>query len=388
MPPTGTTHFFSGQGFMPHGMCFLWRPDVLSLHIISDATIAIAYFSIPFTLFYFVAKRRDLTFQWMFVCFGLFIVACGMTHVMDIVVVWHPLYWLAGSIKAVTALASMGTAILLTRLVPHALRLPSPAALEAANVALSSEIAERQRAEQAAQSATLLKSQFLANMSHELRTPLNGIIGFCEFLVDEKPGPLNAKQREYLNDVLGSGRHLLDLINDILDLSKVEAGKLSLYAETFSLPKAIEEACAVLKGMADSKGISIHRRVSASLTDVTLDRQRLVQVLYNLLSNAVKFTDAGGEVFVSAEADARSDLCLRVRDTGVGILPEDLEKLFSEFVQLDSSASRRQGGTGLGLALTRKIVYAQGGTVSVESARGKGSTFTVVLPLTGTLSLA
>jgi protein-histidine pros-kinase len=124
------------------------------------------------------------------------------------------------------------------------------------------------------------------------------------------------------------------------------------------------------------------------LTDVTLDRQRLVQVLYNLLSNAVKFTDAGGEVFVSVEADARSDLCLRVRDTGVGIPPEDLEKLFSEFVQLDSSASRRQGGTGLGLALTRKIVYAQGGTVSVESARGKGSTFTVVLPLKGTLSSA
>jgi signal transduction histidine kinase len=260
--------------------------------------------------------------------------------------------------------------------------------LETANVALSSEIAERKRAEKAAQSATLLKSQFLANMSHELRTPLNGIIGFCEFLVDEKPGPLNAKQREYLNDVLGSGRHLLDLINDILDLSKVEAGKLSLYAETFSLPKAIEEACAVLKAMADSKGISIHCRVSASLTDVTLDRQRLVQVLYNLLSNAVKFTDAGGEVFVSVEADARSDLCLRVRDTGVGIPPEDLEKLFSEFVQLDSSASRRQGGTGLGLALTRKIVYAQGGTVSVESARGKGSTFTVVLPLKGTLSSA
>jgi PAS domain S-box-containing protein len=142
-----TRHILSDAGFMPHGMCYLWRPDVLSLHVASDALIALAYFSIPFTLLYFVRKRRDLKFQWMFVCFAIFIVACGATHLMEIWVIWHPVYWVSGSIKAITALASVPTAILLVRLIPQALRLPSPLALERANEDLQREVAERKRAE-------------------------------------------------------------------------------------------------------------------------------------------------------------------------------------------------------------------------------------------------
>src|SRR3979490_2306494 len=143
----GLRSLLSEDGFMPHGMCYLWRPGVLSLHLVSDALITLAYFSIPFTLVYFVRKRSDLKFQWMFVCFAIFIVACGATHAMEIWVIWHPTYWLSGSIKAITALASVPTAILLIKLVPDALRLPSPAVLQSANLELAREVAERKRAE-------------------------------------------------------------------------------------------------------------------------------------------------------------------------------------------------------------------------------------------------
>jgi PAS domain S-box-containing protein len=244
------------------------------------------------------------------------------------------------------------------------------------------DVTERKRYEQALHEANRLKSEFLANMSHELRTPLNGIIGFSEFLIDGKPGDLNAKQKVYLADILGCGRHLLKLINDILDLSKIEAGKLEFHPEKFSLLAAVEEVRAVVSAIARDKGITIGHDLSVAADIVNLDRQRLIQVLYNLLSNAVKFTDEGGEVFVSAEVHGLSSLCLRVRDTGIGISPEDICHLFKEFRQLDAGPTRRYGGTGLGLALTKKIVEAQLGSVSVESNPGQGSVFTVTLPFT------
>jgi protein-histidine pros-kinase len=250
------------------------------------------------------------------------------------------------------------------------------------------DVTERKRYERALHDANRLKSEFLANMSHELRTPLNGIIGFSEFLIDGKPGELNAKQKNYLVDILGCGRHLLQLINDILDLSKVEAGKMELHAETFPLRQAIEEVLSVVSSIAHKKRIVIHHEMASDLDLVMLDRQRLLQILYNLLSNAVKFTDDDGEIFINADAHGPSGLCIRVRDTGIGISPEDIGKLFLEFRQLDSSATRRYGGTGLGLALTKKIVEAQLGTVAVESDVGRGSTFTVILPFAGTVTAA
>ena len=219
-------------------------------------------------------------------------------------------------------------------------------------------------------------------MSHELRTPLNGIIGFAEFLADGKPGALNPKQKEYLEDILNSGRHLLQLINDVLDLAKVEAGKMELSLEAFSLRKAIEEVCAVARPIAQKKSIRVSVDVAPQLGDVTLDQQKFKQVLYNLLSNAVKFTDDGGRVDIIARPHEEDSFKLAVADTGIGIKAEDLGRLFTEFEQLESGASRRYEGTGLGLALTRRIVELQGGTIGVESELGKGSTFTVVLPVT------
>jgi PAS domain S-box-containing protein len=229
--------------------------------------------------------------------------------------------------------------------------------------------------------ASRMKSEFLANMSHELRTPLNGIIGFTEFLIDEKPGPLRPKQKEYLNDVLSSARHLLELINAVLDLAKVEAGKMELHPETFPVRHAVEEVTAVIKGIALKKYITVGIEVSEGLDAVTLDQHKFKQVLYNLLSNAVKFTDEGGQVNIHARCLDTDRLEVRVRDSGIGIKAEDIHRLFTEFEQLDSGTARRFEGTGLGLALTKKIVEFQGGHIGVESESGKGSVFTVVLPM-------
>jgi signal transduction histidine kinase len=229
--------------------------------------------------------------------------------------------------------------------------------------------------------ASRMKSEFLANMSHELRTPLNGIIGFTEFLIDEKPGPLRPKQKEYLSDVLNSARHLLQLINDVLDLAKVEAGKMELHPETFPVRKAIEEVAAVIKGITHKRHIALGIEVSDGLDAVTLDQHKFKQVLYNLLSNAVKFTDEGGQVDIHARRLDPHRFEVQVRDTGIGIKAEDINRLFTEFEQLDSGTARRFEGTGLGLALTKKIVEFQGGRIGVQSEPGKGSVFTVVLPV-------
>jgi signal transduction histidine kinase len=231
------------------------------------------------------------------------------------------------------------------------------------------------------QEANRMKSKFLTNMSHELRTPLNSILGFAEFLVDGKPGPLKPKQEEYLGNILYSGRHLLQLINDVLDLAKVEAGKMELKLETFSLSKAVEEVCGVTEPLAQKKGITVNVEIALALGSVTLDQQKLKQVLYNLLSNAFKFTDQGGRVDVLAEPQDQGRFRLSVKDSGIGIKEEDIKRLFTEFEQIESGTSRHYEGTGLGLVLTRKIVELQGGTIDVASETGKGATFTVVLPL-------
>jgi len=243
------------------------------------------------------------------------------------------------------------------------------------------DITRRKILERQLQAANKMKSQFLANMSHELRTPLNSIIGFSEFLADEKAGSLNPQQQEYVKDVLNSGRHLLRLINDVLDLSKIEAGRMDVFAESFDVKKVIHEACSTIAPLADKKGIAVTAKLSSAIETMELDQQKFRQVLYNLLSNAVKFTNDGGRVEIVADAIPNVQLRVQVKDTGIGINREDLGKLFTEFQQLGSTETRHEG-TGLGLALTKKLVEMQNGTIGVESTAGKGSVFTVTLPLT------
>jgi GAF domain-containing protein len=223
------------------------------------------------------------------------------------------------------------------------------------------------------------KSEFLANMSHELRTPLNAIIGFSEALADRMFGEVNEKQLEYLKDIHESGRHLLSLINDILDLSKIEAGRMELEVSTFDLPSALSNAMTLIRERAQRHGIQLGLEVDRELVEFSGDERKFKQIMLNLLSNAVKFTPDGGKVDVQARK-LNGSLEVAVRDTGIGIAPEDQAAVFEEFKQVGRDRMRKAEGTGLGLALTKRFVELHGGAIRLESAPGKGSTFTVSLP--------
>jgi signal transduction histidine kinase len=227
------------------------------------------------------------------------------------------------------------------------------------------------------------KSEFLANMSHELRTPLNAILGFSEILKDNLVGDLSPQQRqECLENIHTSGRHLLELVNDVLDLSKVEAGRMELAYETFTVSAAFREVRNVIRSLSERRDLTLSDDIQPGDLEVRADKSKFKQVMYNLLSNAIKFTPPGGKVWVHART-ADPELVVEVGDTGVGIAPEHQELIFTEFFQVDSEATRQSQGTGLGLSLTRRLVQLHGGTITVESGRGAGSVFTFRIPLLG-----
>jgi signal transduction histidine kinase len=227
--------------------------------------------------------------------------------------------------------------------------------------------------------ASQAKSEFLANMSHELRTPLNAIIGFSEVLVDRMFGDLSDKQDEYLRDIHASGQHLLSLINDILDLSKIEAGRMELEPADFDLSTVIDNALILVRERAGRRGITLGHAIDDRIGVIRGDERKVKQVLLNLLSNAIKFTPEGGRVDVHATARGKR-VEVSVIDTGIGIAPEDQEAVFEEFRQVGPAANKVEG-TGLGLTLSRKFVELHGGRLSVESRLGAGSTFTFTLPI-------
>jgi signal transduction histidine kinase/HAMP domain-containing protein len=224
------------------------------------------------------------------------------------------------------------------------------------------------------------KSEFLSNMSHELRTPLNAIIGFSEVLLERMFGEMNEKQEDYLKDIHSSGQHLLSLINDILDLAKVEAGRMELNLTTFDLCAAIGNALTLIRERAMHHGIALATEIDSQLGELNADERKLKQILLNLLSNAVKFTPEGGRITVGARL-LRDMVEIAVNDTGIGIAPKDQAAVFEEFKQVGRDYTRKAEGTGLGLALTRKLVELHGGAMRLESEPGKGSTFSFTLPL-------
>jgi PAS domain S-box-containing protein len=242
------------------------------------------------------------------------------------------------------------------------------------------DITERKHLERRMLEANRLKSEFLANMSHELRTPLNAIIGFAELMYKGKVGPLKREHREYMGDILASSRHLLQLINDILDLAKVESGTMEFRPEEVDVAQLTSAVRDTLRGLAAKKQLRIEIQVDEEVRTVVVDAGRVKQILYNYLSNAIKFTPVGGRVVIRVAADGPSLFRIDVEDSGVGIPAEQLGKLFIEFQQLDGSAAKRYQGTGLGLALTKRIAEAHGGRVAVRSTPSQGSTFSVILP--------
>jgi signal transduction histidine kinase len=250
-------------------------------------------------------------------------------------------------------------------------------ALAIQNARLFREIADKSRQLEA---ASRHKSEFLANMSHELRTPLNAILGFSEVLAERMFGEVNEKQAEYLQDILSSGRHLLSLINDILDLSKVEAGRLELELGRFHLPTTLDNALILVRERATRHGITLSQTVDPGVADIVADERKVKQILLNLLSNAVKFTPEGGRVGLTA-TPTDGGITIAVSDTGIGIAPEDQGPIFEEFRQVGREDARKQEGTGLGLTLAKKFVELHGGRIGVQSQVGQGSTFSFTLPV-------
>jgi signal transduction histidine kinase len=378
---------FSTDGFMPHGMCYAWNSSVIWLHVVSDAVIALAYYSIPLTLIYFVRKRKDLAFDWMFVCFAIFIVACGTTHVMEIFNIWHPTYWLSGIIKAITAFVSIVTAVLLIRLVPRALALPSPDQLRKSNTALQTEIEERIKASekieslnnelrwQAAKIETTNKEleAFSYSVSHDLRAPLRHINGYIDLLGD-KISVLDKDGAHYMKKIAGSAEQMGVLIDDLLAFSGMGRATMEpVWTDTGELVEQVREELSL-----DMKGRVIEWKIDP-LPRVYVDRSLFKQVWMNLLGNAIKYTRKSEKTEISVGCrENANDVEFYVKDNGAGFDMKYAGKLFGIFQRLHFREDFE--GTGIGLANVQRIISRHGGRTWAEGKVNLGATFYFTLP--------
>ncbi|HEY1058382.1 MAG TPA: ATP-binding protein [Limnobacter sp.] len=378
--------------YLPHGFCINWNPFLLGLHVGSDLLIALAYFSIPVSLLW-ISKRQNLgSLQTVYYLFALFILACGVTHVMGIATLWVPLYLFEGYAKAFTALVSVATALYLIPKLKLILSLPNLQELIDLNDRLKREVAERQVIQQhleksmhEAIEAKHTQSKFLANMSHEIRTPMNGVVGASELLLHT---PMDATQKDLIKTIRASGKALLNLLNDILDLSRVESGRFVIRKGPVKLEQLFEEVAESFVLEAEQKNIELICPFNPSFsTLIEADGTRLRQILFNLVGNAVKFTDAG-HVQVTwsiREASHAADghvLFVEVGDTGIGIAPQDCQRVFQRFKQASQDPTgQHRGGTGLGLTIVHELLEWMGGHIALDSVLGKGTRVEFSLPV-------
>lgn len=396
------------DNLLPHGFCYAWDPRLVRLHLVSDVLIGLAYLAIPVALVHFIRRRTDLPFHWMFLLFGLFIVACGTTHWMEVWTLWNPNYWLAGGVKAVTAAASVPTAILLFLLIPKAMALPSIAQLEAAKRDLEREIVQRRQAESElekarrdleqrveARTAELTaanavlerqradlaqadqaKSDFLAILSHELRNPVHAIrTGAWAVQAANDPDA----QQHALAAIERQVGKLALLLEELLDVVTV-ARKARLDLAHVDLRTVAAAAIETTRDAFDGKRQALHVQMPAVWLPVLADAGRLEQAIANVLSNASKYTPAGGNVTVTVAADGDAAL-VRVRDDGLGIAPEDQPYLFRLFGRGHRAHRAASDGLGVGLYIAHGLVEAHGGDIAVASeGPGHGSEFALRLP--------
>lgn len=542
--------FFDTEGFMPHGMCLLWKPEVFWLHLGSDALIALSYFTIPAALLYLAITRADLVPRWILGLFSAFIVLCGITHVIGIWVLWVPDYGVEGLVKAATGAVSFATAVSLVPAVRWAKAMPTAAQWQAMRRSLDREVADRRNAEaqvralnadlelriqartlelevandrllheveerraaerrfrdvaalsadwiwetdadlryaymsdrveqvtglpaseyignsriamfgedaaadpflrqhiadmQARQPfsdfvqwlnrprglvcisvsgrprfdengaflgyigigrdvtedqtqrrrleemnaalaeardqalrASTSKSSFLAHMSHELRTPMNAILGFAEVMKEEILGPMEQRYRAYAGHIHDSALHLLSLIDDILDLSKIEAGAYELYETQVELGELAQRVMRQLDGTARENGVVLAADIADGLPPLQADRRAVFQICLNLLSNAVKFTPEAGQATIFAHPEPGGGIAFGVRDTGIGMTEAEIERAMQRFGQVHNVMTRDRQGTGLGLPLVQELALLHGGSVTIDSVPGEGTCVTV-----------
>jgi len=406
---------FNSTYFMPHGSCYLWKPGLVGLHVASDVVIALSYYSIPVLLFYFVSKREDLPFNWIFLLFAAFIISCGTNHVLEIWTLWHPDYWVSGFSKLVTALVSAYTAFQLVPLLPKALALPSPAELEAANQALSTEISERKLVEKElrdykenleklvsqrtielakineklqeeitertasekklAQLLTEVETvnqeldSFAYIVSHDLKAPLRGIDSLANWFLEDYGDRVDSEGKELLNLLKTRVEKMHNLIDGILQYSRV--GRLEEEKQVVNLNVLLED---VIDMIDPPKEIEI--QIQEKLPNIIGEKIRLQQLFQNLLSNAIKFIDKPfGKITIGYVEDG-DDWKFSVSDNGIGIDAEHHFRIFQVFQKLSAESN----STGIGLAVVNKIVDLHGGKIWVESEVGQGSTFFFTLP--------
>lgn len=387
--------------FMPHGHCFLWDTALLWLYALSDTLIALAYFSLPAALIYFVHKRRDLAFKPLFIMFGAFILACGLTHVMDVWTLWIPAYWLGAAVRVVTAVISVTTAIMIWPLLPQALALPSPTQLQTVIHELQHEVAERMAVEQALRASEqailqlnedlemkvqkrtrqLLEAQeelvrqgklavlgqVAGSVGHELRNPL-GVINNAVYFLQTVLPDADDTIKEYLGIIQEEITASERIVSDLLDSVRTKPPH----------PEAVEIA-QLLKQCLSKCGIppaiTVTLDIPKTLPPLRADPLQIYQVFRNLINNGVEAMPKGGALTIRAVANtAGKNVSISVCDTGLGIPPEQLNKLFQP---LFTTKSR---GVGLGLVVVKNLAQANGGNVAVASQPGKGSTFTITLP--------
>ena len=367
------------SAYMPHGFCLDWQPSLVWLHVSSDLLTGASYIAISVTLAWLVYRtRRDIPFHWVFVAFGIFIVACGATHLMSVVTLWDAVYWLSGEIKLITAVASVATAIMLPPLVPKILNMLK-AAKTSEERKLKLEAANRELNELTARLREMdsIKTAFFANVSHELRTPLALTLGRTEKLLASSS--LAQEHRHELEIVRRSARVLLKQVNDLLDVSKLEAGKMALNYSHFDLARLVCRTAANFDSAAAERRIRYMYSGPDSL-DAEMDAEKIERILLNLLSNAFKFTPQNGVVRCELRQTGEKATIV-VADSGPGVPEEMRLAAFERFRQGNAGLARRFGGTGLGLAIVKDFVELQHGSVSIENAPEGGALFIVVLPL-------
>lgn len=371
-----------GASFLPHGVCFLQQKELILLHVVSDALVAIAYFMIPLVLLYFMRRSRwPISFNWAIGLFAAFIILCGAGHVLDILVIWKPWYWLQGAQRALTAIVSMATALAIIPLVPRLLAMRSPEELEAANRRLRDEIKLREGAEaDLRRSLVELKravqeqEQFAYITSHDLQAPLRNVAGFSQLLMRRHRDKLSGDALEFLDFIDKGVRQMQGLISDLLALSRVGRGGSSFVRGPLELP--IQKALDALKPTLDARGAAVV--VSPSLPEIKADHSLLIQLFQNLVENASKFQRSGVAPRIEISAWPESgNWHLLVKDNGIGIPKDQLETVFAVFRRLH--AADEYEGTGIGLAICRKIVRHHGGDIWAES-NGEGAEFHIRLP--------
>jgi signal transduction histidine kinase len=348
---------------------YLWKPEIVWLYVVSDVLITLAYYSIPATLVYFVRKRPDLPFNWMFLMFGAFILGCGTTHLMEVWTLWHGTYRLSGLIKLITAALSVGTAVALVRLIPRALALPSPHELEELNEGLQAEIAERRRGEEEIRRVNKELEAFTYSVSHDLRAPLRHIDGFSKILLQESGGQLDSDAQRSMQRIQEGVRNMGRLVDDLLNLART--GRKELAVELTGLKSLVEDVLKDLKP--EAEGRQIEWRID-QLPFVECDAGLMRQVFSNLLLNAIKFTRPRERAFIQVGQMAMNgQTVIFIRDNGVGFSMKYADKLFGIFQRLHRPEDFE--GTGVGLATVQSILRKHGGHIWAEAEVNKGAAF-------------